>query len=299
MAIIYIQNNIRLFKFDGKDIEKIFDDPSEYNILPNSLSNNSIFLIGDKLIFRNMTNRFSIYDFETGKVNDFKEFDDLLNNPSYYNLARLKKIGDELYLTYYSWGKYHFAKYDGTSLTNLDYYLDLVPLSDGYNFDFDNEGNLFLLTTYNSPKSTDSLYIIDKNLNVKNIQYHHLVKSLLSMSGVFKMSNGDIFISLSNRGLLKIHSPTSVESPSNLLFLNKIYPNPARDRFSIDFGVESVNLGNMKVEIYDYLGRSAGELNPEIVYDSSTGNGTMKCEAGNLPKGMYIVVLSNGNTTEQ
>ena len=73
-----------------------------------------------------------------------------------------------------------------------------------------------------------------------------------------------------------------------------IYPNPARDRFSIDFVVELANPGSMKVEIYDYLGRSAGDINPEILYDSSTGKGTMRCDAGNLPKGMYIIVLSNG-----
>ena len=92
-----------------------------------------------------------------------------------------------------------------------------------------------------------------------------------------------------------ISKPTSVETPANLFFLKGIRPNPASSIFNIDFGVEPMNIGNMKVEIYDYLGRSPGILTPEIVYDSATGNGTMKCEAGNLPKGMYIVVLSNGN----
>lgn len=86
----------------------------------------------------------------------------------------------------------------------------------------------------------------------------------------------------------------SVEDFSQNSEIFIIYPNPAHDRFSIEFMVEPVNPGSMKVEIYDYLGRSAGELNPEIVYDSSTGKGTMRCDAGNLPKGMYIIVLSNG-----
>ncbi len=65
-------------------------------------------------------------------------------------------------------------------------------------------------------------------------------------------------------------NPASVETPANLLFLKGIRPNPASGIFNIDFGIEQMNIGNMKVEIYDYLGRSPGILTPEIVYDSST-----------------------------
>lgn len=294
---IYIQSNFKLFKFDGKDVEILFDDPSEYKLLPHILSNNSIFYIGDKLVFRSNGTRFSNYNFETGKVSDFKDFDNWLKNPSYYNLGVMKMIEDELYFTYNSEGKYHFAKYDGTLFTNLDYFLELIPLADAYDFFIDNHKNIYFRTNYKSPKSTDSLYVIDKNLTVKNIHYHHIVKSLLQMSGLFEMSNGDIYITAANMGLLKIHSPTSVESPTHLLFMNKIYPNPAKDKINIDFGVEPLNLSSTKVEIYDYLGRSAAELNPEVIYDSNTGRGTMTCDISKLRSGYYITVLTNGKYT--
>ncbi len=293
----YLQSNYKLFKFDGKDVEILFDDPSDYNIIPHFYSFNSIFFLKDKLIFRNYFSRFSNYNFETGKVSDFKDFDDWLKNPSYYNLGAMKLINEELYFIYHSEGKYHFAKYDGSTFTNLDNYLELIPLADGYDFFIDKQKNIYFRTNYKAPKSTDSLYVIDKNLNVKNILYHHLVKSLLQISGIFEMSNGDIYITADNMGLLKIHSPTSVESPTNLLFMNKLYPNPARNKINIDFGVEPINLNNTKVEIYDYLGRSAVELNPELNYDSGTGRGTFTCDISNLRSGYYITVLTNGKYT--
>jgi hypothetical protein len=76
--------------------------------------------------------------------------------------------------------------------------------------------------------------------------------------------------------------------------MNKLYPNPAKDKINIDFGVEPINLNNTKVEIYDYLGRSAAELNPEVIYDSNTGRGTMTCDISKLRSGYYITVLTNG-----
>ncbi len=81
------------------------------------------------------------------------------------------------------------------------------------------------------------------------------------------------------------------------LFDLQLYPNPARTKINIDFGVEPINLSNTKIEIYDYLGRYATELKPEVTYDSGTGRGTMTCDISNLRSGYYIAVLTNGKNT--
>ena len=58
----------------------------------------------------------------------------------------------------------------------------------------------------------------------------------------------------------------------------KIYPNPAKDYFTIAFE----NLNNATVEIYDLLGK--------VVYQNSTNNGLIEVKSvHNLPSGMYLV----------
>ena len=65
----------------------------------------------------------------------------------------------------------------------------------------------------------------------------------------------------------------------------KIYPNPAKESFTISFR----NLHNAKVEIYDILGK--------IIYQNSTNNGIVEVKnTGKFPSGIYLVkALADNN----
>jgi hypothetical protein len=58
----------------------------------------------------------------------------------------------------------------------------------------------------------------------------------------------------------------------------KIFPNPVKENFTIQFQ----NINNAKVQIYNILGK--------VVYENSTKTGVIEVEPGhNLPSGMYLI----------
>jgi len=294
---LFIKSNAKLLVYDGKDCKLLIDGASHKYFHPYP-SGGKLHKIDDKIYFINHMITLAYYDIKEKKVDTVSFYKNIKS--SNYQISDFKLYDESLYFIYTNNDEaFHFAKYDGNQFTNLDFYFNLLndgkPMKNFVNLAFDKNKNLYVKIHSSDTPNGDSIFVIDKDLNKTSINYRNIgLKSEITISHAITLSNGEVYLPNGYEGFLIITNPTSVETPSNQLFMNRLYPNPARDRFSIDFGVEPVNLGSMKVEIYDYLGRSAGELNPEIVYDSSTGNGTMKCEAGNLPKGMYIVVLSNG-----
>jgi|GEM_PF-2399601 len=79
--------------------------------------------------------------------------------------------------------------------------------------------------------------------------------------------------------------PLSVISEELLDSSVEIYPNPAKDTFTIALH----NLNNAKVQIYNILGK--------VVYENSTSNGAIEIKSGhNLPSGIYLVkALADNN----
>lgn len=297
---LWIQSRNRIIMFDGVNMELTVDNNENRYLIPGPNTLDNLFKIGNRIYFTSFNNTLSFYDLLEKKVDTVNYNTNLIS----YNqkIKNLQFVNSCFYFSYIKDDDLHLAKFDGDTLVNLDYYLDIFnndePIENNINFAVDKSSRIYLRhkTSQDITKS-DTIYIIDKELNVEKLLFKHLVKNEIGFNKAHQISEDKVTLPISGIGLFQISKTTSIESPKNLIFLNKIYPNPARDKFSIDFGVEPVHLGNMKVEIYDYLGRAAGELNPEIIYDSSTGKGTMKCDAGNIPKGMYIVVLSNGKYT--
>lgn len=293
----YIISQDNLYRWDGHKLDTLADHYSDKAFKPH-LSTQFI-VMKDKLYFLNFNTKIAYYDFSKNKIDTLSFSSFMKQSP--YNINSFEKYNGEIYFTYsYDTTKLYFAKYDGEKFTELDYYLDLInggePMNIPVNFSIDSD-NTFYFSYENFKGSKDTLYIVDKNLNKTSLyimQFNSANNTFLASKGGFKLSDGRVVFMNSVDGLLILTNPSSVETPTNLMFVNRVYPNPAEGTFSVDFAVEPANLSKMKIEICDYLGRSAGNLNPDIIYDASSGKGTMKCEASSVPKGMYIVVVSNG-----
>ena len=297
---LWIHSNANIYKWDGNIMEQHVEASINWYFNPIAFGGSGgLNLIKEKIYFTNMKLTLSYYDMKEKKVDTVSFYPYFKGDE--YRIGQRVFFENNIYFSYYLNNIVHFGKYDGEIFTNIDSYLDLIndgnPLDNLINFAIDKDKNFYfkILAGNGFPKN-DSIYVVDKDMNKTSIYYRDIgLSGEITLNHAIKLSNGEVYLSSGFEGFLIITNPTSVETPTNWLFMNRLYPNPAHDRFSIDFGVEPSNLENMKVNIYDYLGRTPGELNPDIMYDSSTGKGTIHCQAGNLPKGMYIVVISNGS----
>lgn len=89
-------------------------------------------------------------------------------------------------------------------------------------------------------------------------------------------------------------TPTEVanESPAvaTLARLHAPHPNPARDGATVTFDVAEA--GPVRVEVLDVLGRRVAVLTDEVV---AAGEHTARWDAGALPSGLYLVLLTAGD----
>lgn len=297
---LWLHGNVRIFKWNGAKIEKVVDNNADRKLTPAFGVQNTLCKIKNRIYFLSMDNTLAFYNINEKKVDSvcFKQFINKCN----LNISNYYLKNNKIYFTYKLDTITHFASYDGENLTDLDHYFSLInnDFFQKYNFALavDQSKTIYFhfVSSYEPFTHTlsDTIYSIDTNLITRKYLYKYLLKNAFTLKNVFNLSTGELLLPVQGEGFLVITNPTSVETPTNHMFMKRVYPNPAEETFSVDFAVEPVNLLKMKIELYDFLGRSHGNLNPEIIYDSSTGKGTMKCDASFFPKGMYIITLSNG-----
>jgi hypothetical protein len=88
----------------------------------------------------------------------------------------------------------------------------------------------------------------------------------------------------------KIASITGVEEKADNQIGWKIYPNPATDQLTIEFN--SDNTGNTSIEIKSTLGQTIYHLDKNV----TKGKSELEISINDLPKGVYIISLSDGKT---
>ncbi len=75
---------------------------------------------------------------------------------------------------------------------------------------------------------------------------------------------------------------------------SKIYPNPNKGQFTLDFGSSSVNINttndNLKFEVYNMLGQIVSSVNMNVLEDKNSIN------IGSQPTGMYIYKVVSDNS---
>lgn len=105
--------------------------------------------------------------------------------------------------------------------------------------------------------------------------------------GFFKGSIDDVKIydcALSRADIVKLYTPASIKNEPDIFSLIKIYPNPAKDRISIEYGEPSKN---EMVSIYDIQG--------QILQNYKMDSLKMEMDISQFAKGVYFVVIESGN----
>ncbi|MBN1131797.1 MAG: fasciclin domain-containing protein, partial [Bacteroidales bacterium] len=91
--------------------------------------------------------------------------------------------------------------------------------------------------------------------------------------------------------LLPPTSTGSLNKITNSVGSVTIYPNPARERFNIQFDMAEKSL--VTLEMYDMLGQRIKTLDQGYLYD---GSYSVEVPVGDLETGMYIMIVNTGNT---
>ena len=150
------------------------------------------------------------------------------------------------------------------------------------------DGPYAVVSTEREPPVTDN----DKSWIINYIESDNTYR-FESSSGrfLYHETNGDVtHLKVSEADtrskweLIEINESLSISSNQPYKSLLEIFPNPAKDQFTIDF--KNINSTSYKVEIYNTLGKK--------VYQNMLKNKTLEVKNNVFSKGVYLVrVISN------
>ncbi len=300
---IYIHTEMpALLKYDGIHFEELISNNNSFNLSPNIQNTKNLINIENKLYFRSMKNQISYYDIEKN-IYDSLDIKPLIGD-TITIIYRIFKWKNKLIFSYGYNMELKLVSYDGLKFEDLSHIIKLIPhdfkKSVGI-IHIDDIGRYYFTVADPDSVNYQRIYQVDTNLKVRLIDFYknnkteHL-KNLISPTGVYILQDGRIVIpDISDQGGFYIFKqPSSVETPLNVLFVNRVYPNPAKTNVAIDFMVEPENMPNIKVELYNLTGVLQSKLDYSDDYNNSNGQGTLNCNIENIPNGYYIIVIDNG-----
>ncbi len=295
---IYIHTNkINLIKYDGKDFTELENDTTDYDKFPYPFGPQNLKLINGKIYFININNKIGYYDIEQRKY-DKLDLSNILSDNNYF-IKSFKSFANKLYFTLLHNKTLYYFSYDGDKYENLEHILKLLPYNiDSTTFTINYCDNGYKYFNVQDSINFYTLYQIDTNNIVSIIDYRNSkpsFKNRIQIDGAYLQHDGSIFLpDIADNGFLILKNTSSVETPLNVLFVNNIYPNPAKTNVSIDFMVEPENLLNITVELYNLTGVLQSKLDYNVNYNDSNGQGTLNCNIENIPNGYYIIAIDNG-----
>ena len=218
-------------------------------------------------------------------------------------------LKNKIYFTVTNVKREKMFSYDGTNLEIDNFIADgilkndtLIIISQLY---FDSKGRKWVEVT--AQKDINDKYsihpyhfVIDSNNQYKTINIYDYDTTMHGISGLHEFSNGLIYCGFMLLGFL-VEDPLglSVEEVNSTpsFFLTTVKPNPFKNKTRVEIVGTQKAIDNMKVEIFDYLGKSIRKLEPFIIYYPSTGNATLDLETEGILPGFYYLVLNDGNDT--
>lgn len=187
--------------------------------------------------------------------------------------------------------QWQIVEVSGTNFINIDNMKSGIIRATGAGFA---AGAFLVVSTTKAPPATDGdkIWISHYNENDKTYRFE------AGTSGRFLYYNesGNVITTAvddtdarSKWQVLPTSQPLSVSNEELLKTSIRVYPNPAKDNFTLKFQ----NINNAKVEIYNMLGK--------VVYQNATNNGIIEVKSGhNLSSGIYFVkALAENNKVYQ
>ncbi len=315
---IYISGpHINLIKYDGIKYDTIISPINEDEIgIKGKSPQTNLVGIDNKIYFRTIQTDIAYLDIATQEyyypfVKDtlFKNF---LTEEEIFTdvqpvIDNIKKYGDKLFLFIDKLKISSFFYYDGENIEKVELERDLIfPNDSSYQINrifIDSKLRkwCFLLsasTLYPPYDMKRHHFIIDKDYNYFRFEpdKYGFAQSTLAY-GLHDFSNGTTYLNLDGGFLVDDPLGVSVTESVPSFFLNKVRPNPFKDRTQVEITATRAAIDNMKVEIFDYLGKSIREIEPFITYQPLTGLAILELETDGIRPGYYYLVLTDHNDT--
>lgn len=152
----------------------------------------------------------------------------------------------------------------------------------------------FTVTTPGIVAEGNDLKVVQNNYS--NIEWFKNGTPINTASGLYTLSNaeaGDYTVRVTTtdgcvvNSAVYVHTPTGIKGIPGAKNTLAVYPNPARNQLSIDFGKELAKGAHLS--IFDGLGRMV--LSQKL----NAGNQTQQINVAALNEGIYLIKVSNGS----
>jgi hypothetical protein len=316
---IYISSGpyLNLIRYDGINFDTLVAPISEEEIFIKGKSpQTNLVGINNKIYFLTLQFDLAYFDIETQKYHYLFLKDTLFNNflteeelkPHVQPVIRnIYLYSDKLFLKIDNLLRESFFFFDEKIFEKVELERDLI---------FPNDSSYTIRSIYIDSKlrkwcyipSQRSLYepydrknhyfIIDKDNNYFRIEPEKYgFNPLTYLYGLHEFSNGTTYLNISGGFLVEDPLGVSVTESVPSFFLNKVRPNPFKDRTQVEITATRAAIDNMKVEIFDYLGKSIRQIEPFITYQPLTGHAVLELETDGIRPGYYYLVLTDHNDT--
>jgi hypothetical protein len=313
---IYISNGYKLdlMKYDGFKYDTIVSPLSDEEIYIKGKSPlTKLVGIGNRLYFRTILADLAYLDFETQEYHYLFLKDTIIKNfltdeellPLAKPIIRdLQKYDEVLFLKLHDILRNSFFFYDGNNIEKVELDRDLISPNDSsyqiHNIFIDSKLRKWCYiptqrTLYEPYDRKDHYFIIDRDYNYFRIELEKYGFQITLFSGLHEFSNGTTYLNI-NEGFL-VDDPLGVSVTESIpsFFMHKVRPNPFKDRAQVEITATRAAIDNMKVEIFDYLGKSIRQIEPFITYQPITGLATLELETDGIRPGYYYLVLTDHN----
>jgi len=315
---IYISTDMNsLIKYDGVKFDTIVSPISDEEVYIEGKSpQTNLVVIDNKIYFRLINTDVAYLDLET-KEYHYPFLKDTILNKYLTNdekfpfdapiISSIFKHENRLLMHFNNLFVSSFFFYNGQEIEKVLLDTNLIfPNDSAYVLHFievDNKDRIWAKiqsqkSIYPPYDSKTHFFIIDKSFDYYRINNYELgFETSASFFGLHNLSNETTYLSL-NGGFL-VDDPLGVTVTESIpsFFLNKVRPNPFKDRTQVEITATRVAIDNMKVEIFDYLGKSIKQIEPFITYQPLTGLATLELETDGIRPGYYYLVLTDHNDT--
>ncbi|PKL84438.1 MAG: hypothetical protein CVV22_12955 [Ignavibacteriae bacterium HGW-Ignavibacteriae-1] len=303
-------------KYDGIKYDTIVSTLSEEEIYIKAKSPlTNLVAIDNRLYFRTFSD-LAYLDLESHEYHYLFLKDTIINNflteEELLPLAKpkisdLQKYSDKLFLKIDNLLRNSFFFYDEEYIEKVELERDLIfPNDSSYSITsiyIDSKLRKWChmpsqRTFYQPYDKKNHYFIIDKDNNYFRIEPDKYgFTPSTGFHGLHEFNNGTTYLNI-NGGFL-VEDPLGVSVTESLpsFFLNKVKPNPFKDRAQVELTATRAAIDNMKVEIFDYLGKSIREIEPFITYQPSNGHAVLELDTDGIRPGYYFLVLTDNNDT--
>ncbi|MFH0865535.1 MAG: T9SS type A sorting domain-containing protein [Bacteroidota bacterium] len=151
--------------------------------------------------------------------------------------------------------------------------------------------DFFIVERTNDFISTSGIAIVDAaGISNSVLDYFATDENPLQGTNYYRLKEVDYDGSITYSDWVPIEYHPS-ENSSSTINLVSIYPNPANDQINIIFNTSEI--GNTNISVFDVQGKLLKTISPAV---TDIGNTIVKFEINDLPQGMYIIRITNGNT---